>query len=302
MVIKQSASYNTPRDFFIYLLSIITLYVFFINLIFLLFAIINFYLPSPLNNYEINYNASLRWHIAALFITFPVYLYTTVMIRKDFLHYPEKRNLKIRRWLLYFTLFLAINIMMSDLGVLFYHFLGGEITAGFLYKTLIIFFSVACLFGFYFKDLHQGWSSLQAALWLWFIVILVLLTLIMGFHLTGTPNLARNQALDNKRINNLTTIQMEVIHYWQHNHRLPPSLDVLTNTLTGYSVPSDPITQLPYGYRVVSPSTFELCADFSTMSQDRNAYQPNINWNWSHPAGLYCFQRKVSPSTLLNIR
>lgn len=304
MPLKNIDSYNTPKDFFIYLLSIITLYIFFTSFIALLFKFVNIYFPDNLDISRLYNIESIRWYVAIIIITFPVYIYTLISIRKDYLRYPEKRNLKVRKWLLYFTLFLASVIIMCDLGTLLYYFLGGDITVRFLLKTLIIFLLVTTLFIFYLRELHRGWPSFQAMIWLWLTLILVLMSLVYGFYLIGTPEQARQELIDEKRVNDLTSIQSELLQYWRQKKQLPNNLDELTNPISGYKAPDDPVTKNPYRYKVLSAYTFQLCSVFSTPSETKTFYKINtdsdLNWNWAHPAGYYCFQRTIDPELYKN--
>jgi hypothetical protein len=191
-------SYNTPKDFFIYFLSVITLYFFFTSLVLLLFHFINQIFPYKAYN-EVRNIQAIRWYVATIIVTLPVYIYTLISLRKDYLRYPEKRNLKVRKWLFYFTLFLAALTAMFDLGTLLYQFLGGAITARFLFKTITLLALVAVLFYFYLGELHRGWDSHKILYWLVGIIMLTLVTLSYGFYLIGSPASAR-KALQNPLI------------------------------------------------------------------------------------------------------
>lgn len=300
---KETEIYNTPKDFFMYLLSVITLYIFFCSLMSLLFKFVNHAYPE---GNLLDTLGSIRWHITTLMITFPVFIFTLTSIRKDYSHSPEKRSLKIRKWLLYFTLFLAALITMIDLGTLLFYFLGGDVTQRFLWKAVILLISTIALFYFYLRELHQGWNGKQIMVWLGALITVVVLTVVYGFYLIGTPSSARKLQMDEKKVNHLRQIQYHIIEYRTQKKQLPPSLDSLTNALTGYKAPSDPVTHKPYGYTVLSKNSFKICAQFELPYSKNDAKNvsstPNyfgesstLNWNWSHPAGYYCFTRTIDP-------
>ena len=134
---------NQPRDVFLYLLSIISLVASTIGIGILLFQYINVYFPDVISDPYFspsNYYGTIRSALAALIVFFPVYLWVSRFLKKDIDENPEKRELKIRKWLLYLTLFVASLTIIGDLIALIYNFLNGELTLRFVYKILSIFF------------------------------------------------------------------------------------------------------------------------------------------------------------------
>jgi hypothetical protein len=293
---------TTPKDFFLHLLSIITLYISAVSFAALLFTDINLLFPettqyTPLNLGEIN---SIRWHIATLLITFPVYIYTLIALRKEWQLSPEKSQIKIRKWLFYLTLFLAAVIIMGTLGSLIYYFLGGEITKRFLIKVCVALIVTGFIFFYYLRDLRQKWSSQQLKILTVIIPLIVLMVLSYGFYLIGSPQKARKTNFDQRRITDLETIQGSIIQYWIYKNKLPDSLNELTNEITGFKVPNDPESGSTYGYRIISKLSFELCANFDLPSNQQISDQINFDkrshWNWQHKIGHFCFTRKIDPS------
>src|SRR5688572_19048999 len=108
----QEVGYSTPRDTFLYLLSLVTLVVSAVSFGMLVYQFIDIKFPDPLRyggfysplsaNFEI-----IRSALAALIVVFPVFFWTSRVLRKDVVADPAKRGLRIRRWLLYFTVFVA---------------------------------------------------------------------------------------------------------------------------------------------------------------------------------------------------
>ncbi len=127
------------------------------------------------------------------------------------------------------------------------------------------------------------------------VTAVVTASIITGFFLIGSPMTERVRRFDERRVNDLQTIQWEVINYWQKKNRLPVTLDELRDDVRGFSVPADPATGAAYGYALETPSDgpiFSLCADFSM--ENRGAGDPVYRQdNWDHPAGQFCFRRAV---------
>src|SRR3989344_3154358 len=148
-----------PKDVFLHLLAIITLYASAISFSVLLFQYINVLIPDPLGvggyYYAQGANQTIRWSLAMLMVIFPVFLGANWFLNKDYRAHPEKRNARIRKWLLYFTLFVAALIIIGDVVALIYNLLGGELTARFLLKMLTILFVAGSVFGYYLADIRK---------------------------------------------------------------------------------------------------------------------------------------------------
>ncbi len=147
---------TSPKDFFIHLLSILALYFSAASFLVLIFQYINILVPDVLNNNAYDqegYVRDLRYALASLIIIFPVYLFSNYFLNKSFVASPEKRFLRIRRWLVYFTLFATACIVIGDLVYLLYTFLNGEVTLRFILKVLGVFFVSSSIFTYYFWDM-----------------------------------------------------------------------------------------------------------------------------------------------------
>ncbi|MBI4143126.1 hypothetical protein HY480_04600, partial [Candidatus Uhrbacteria bacterium] len=250
----------------------------------------------------------LRWATATLTIVFPVYLWTTRAIRRDLARAPEKRRLRTRRWLLHFTLFAAAVTIIGDLVALVNHFLTGELTSRFVLKVIIILAIAAVVFASELGALREdaGEQPPVPLPWLRYGAIVgVTMSVIAGFWVSGSPIRERLRQADAMRVNNLQSIQSEVVRFWQRTGRLPTALGDLTDAIAGYAVPRDPATNQPYEYRVVGAREFELCATFRTdgSAQDRLMRKPapypigaQPEWNWTHGEGRTCFTRTIDPT------
>lgn len=148
---------TSPRDVFMHLLSIITLYISAGSFLALLFQYINVLWPDQLQGYYEARSAysAIRWAIAALVVTYPVHLWIMWSLNKSYLAAPSKRNLRIRKWLIYFTLFAAGLILMGDAVALIYNLLSGELTIRFLLKVLSVFLVAGTVFGYYLRDVRR---------------------------------------------------------------------------------------------------------------------------------------------------
>ena len=149
----------SPKDVFTHLLAIATLYASAVSFLVLVFQSINVWLPDALT--EAGYyarmaaNSGIRFSIATLVIVFPVYVLTMRYLNKSYDVNPTKRNLRVRKWLVYFTLFVAALVVMGDLVALINNLLNGELTMRFGLKIAAVLFVAGSIFYYYFMDIKK---------------------------------------------------------------------------------------------------------------------------------------------------
>ena len=147
---------SSPKDVFLNLLVIFTLYSSATSFLVLLFQYINILVPDPLlSRWDIfSYYSQARWAIAVLIVAFPIYVFVSYYLEKQYRKEAEKRALRVRKWLLYFTLFAAALIMIGDLIWLIYNFLEGELTLRFILKVFSFLFVAGTIFFYYLWDIR----------------------------------------------------------------------------------------------------------------------------------------------------
>ncbi|MFH1188498.1 MAG: DUF5671 domain-containing protein [bacterium] len=290
---------TTPRDFFLHLLTSAMLYAAAISWSVLMFQIINIAFPDILNSsgYQIDsYYSVLRGALSWFFITFPVYMVAMRYLKREYVRYPEKLMLWIRRWLTYFTLFVASLIIIGDIIFLFNTFLDGELTIRFVLKVIAVLFIAGSIFGYYIWDIRQDVpEKLLMARYIGYGMMTVFaISLIGGFFFIGSPQTQRMREADRQRVNDLSNAESEIITYWQKKDVLPQSLKELENSLSYFTVPQDPETKEPYAYKITGDLSFELCAVFVLPSTEADqSFDSNSRWN--HEGGEVCFQRTIDP-------
>jgi heme/copper-type cytochrome/quinol oxidase subunit 2 len=278
-----------------------------VSLIAILFQYVNYFIKDPLE-YGDDIQGVLRRSIATIIIVFPVYVLTAWFFHKEEVSHPDRREIKIRKWLVYLTLFISAITVIVDLVTLVYKFLGGELSPRFGLKVLAVLVVAAGVFWYYLWDLRRptGALSLQKKTALRGIAAVIAGIIIGGFFLIGSPASQRLVRFDQQRITDLQYIQQEVINNWQQKEVLPADLAALTDSISGFSAPLDPETKEQYGYTVKSSLTFELCANFITDSKAVNSTQPYrspydpYQQNWEHGIGETCFSRTIDPELYRN--
>ncbi len=301
----KSLPRSTAKDVFSHLLAIAMLYVGVISFITMLFEYINVKFPDALNFYYTGSLDTIRQSMASLIIVWPVYILMSWLINKDLNGEPGKSQIGIRKWLLYLTLFVTAVTIIVDLVTLVNFFLNGEITTRFILKVIVVLITSAAVFGYYLWDLRNEGAKAklpkQAAI---ASSVVVIISIALGFVFVGSPAQQRQVRFDEQRVNDLANIQNEIINYYGQKEVLPPTIDSLTNTLTGFTVPTDPDTKAAYEYTVKSKLDFQLCATFVTASTSSNVtmidrpvyYGSPFGENWNHDAGRVCFDRTIDPT------
>jgi competence protein ComGC len=291
---------STPKDFFLHLFNIVTFYIAVVNFIILFKTYINVLFPDPID-YFYGVTETVRTCMAILLISLPAYIFTSWLLGKDLKAMPEKREMGLRKWLVYLTLFLAGITIVVTLIVFLNNFLGGELTARFSLDMLLILLVAVAIFGYYMWDLKRKdreTSKLPRTV-AWLVSLFVLAGIALGFLIIGTPSMQRDREMDQRKVSDLNIIQSQVTNYFNQNDRLPVSLDEVKD-ISLYVECKDPGVCETYEYRVVDEDTFELCAFFDSDSGklgviDVPADPYRYLGNWEHPAGRACFERDVEP-------
>ncbi len=294
---------TTPKDFFLWVGAIVSLYWSITSFIQLVFNEISYTFPTLLSQVRDPYQSGMSYEMASLIILFPLLLLIMNVIRHDLAKDPSRSEIWVRRWALYLTLFLAGATMVGDLIILLNSFLSGQtILLPFLLEVAIVFLVSVALFLHFIADLRGYWSEFPKRLHRisWVIGVLIALTILAGFLIVGTPAHARLVLLDQGKVQDLQTINEEIISYWQGNQKLPVSLATLS--FDGISLPIDPQSGDSYSYQVTGKLTYNLCAIFngqSTTETIGSVSMPmipagsGVGESWGHTAGYNCFHLSI---------
>jgi len=293
---------SSMAEMFVNFLSFILLGIVAMSTGFLYFQTINKYFPD----YQFTiFNASgIHYAIASLIIGFPIYIVAIWFWFRSFSANigATKTESRLSKWLTYIVLLIAGGTIIGDLIAVVFNFLQGEYGARFLLKALTIVVIAGLVFCFYFferkkiqykKEIPSSTFMLSAIV----SAVLVVVAIIFGFIVGGTPLEARFRNQDIQRTNNLQELSSCINSFAYDNSRLPKDLNELKSGVR-YSYCSsmavDPETQREYEYLVVSSSEFELCGEFaqSTLNELPNA---DYYGKWQkHDKGRMCETQTVT--------
>jgi len=294
---------NIPRDVFLHLLAIVTLYWSAVSFITLLWQTINHFLPDVLNYYPGQITEPLRFAVASLIIVFPVFLITSWYLNKIYRRESVVRESKIRKWLLYLTLFVSAITVIVDLVMVVLNLLSGETTLRFILKAVSVLVVAVVIFGYYLDDVRKETPAKSAKYYALISVIIILIGVVSAFFIIGSPATANLMNLDQRKIFDLQEIQYQIVNYWQKKEVLPATLSVLNDPISSFKAPVDPQTNQPYEYNIIDAQnlSFELCADFNKEGGDMYGEARSVNGpakgfaldNWQHTTGRVCFERTI---------
>ncbi|MES2408719.1 MAG: DUF5671 domain-containing protein [Patescibacteria group bacterium] len=292
-------SSQAPKNFFIQIGIFATLYISAISFLVFLFSVINNVFPQVLDYYPDT--SAIRFSISTLIVVFPLFIWLSRVYRNFITENIEFKEGKLRKWIIYFTLALTGATIAGDAIVLINSFLAGlDFTTGFLLKVLSVFVVAGAIFTYCLKDLKGYFNEnpKRSKVWATTVSIIVLLSIIIGFVMIGSPKHQRDVNFDSQRVNDLSNLQYQVVNYYQQKGVLPGVLSDMVDPLSGNMIPLDPETLKGYEYRTTGKLSFEVCADFKTVSdnnQVKAVYAMNGDESWQHGAERTCFARNIDP-------
>ncbi len=294
---------GSARDAFFHLLAFTTLYSTVISLIVLLFQYIDILFPDiALQPYAYDaYSSTIRWCIAIIIVSFPLFVFLSRSLIADSIRHPEKLQSGVRKWLTYLTLFVTACTVIGDVITLLFALLQGDLTVTFLLKVLAVFLLTGLPFVYYFLTLRMTFDEYKKTslhrLGTIASVVVVLGTIAWGFVTVGGPGTARLEQLDQSRVTDLQMIQNQIYDdvYGAMRYKvpgiftslptpLPRDLEAVASSATQQKIRiTDPSTGTPYTYRI-NGTLFYLCATFDLVSDK------SYSIFWNHPAGEKCFE------------
>lgn len=315
---EPTTTINKPhaKYFFLQLGIIALLYTAVTTFLSFCFDVINYLFPDRQAYSFDPYSTSLRLSVSVLIVVFPVLIYLSRLVHKELIAHPEDRQLSVRKWLSYLTLFLAALTIIVDAIVLLNTFLSGEISTRFVAKFAAVLIVAFAVFWYTIRDLKGIYFEKPQLLKLFTYVtsVVVVVSIVGGFFVMGSPAKQRMLRDDMNRQNDLSSIQSQVLNYYQTSGKLPESINVLKDDFEYYNEETfiDPVTNNQYEYKVVTGTTsiaFELCAEFDLESvtddvQGRGGYKANSMYSvdyygfgssFEHVKGKNCYTRTIDP-------
>jgi len=281
----------------------VALYTVVFNLINLLFTVISKAYPQIQSYNYYSPSSSISFPVATLIIFFPIFILLMWLLEKGYVTEPLKKQIAIRRWLTYITLFIAGLSLAGDLVSVLYYFIDGqELTTGFLLKALVVLVLAGLVFFYYISDIREKLNSKSRKMWALVSGLIILASIIWGFSVLGSPRTQQLIKYDEQRVNDLQNVQWQILNYYQRTGSVPQNLEQLADPLSGFMLPKDRQTSENYEYKKTGNLDFELCANFNlsrtggTMPYEPLVSKVGADENWNHPGAHHCFKRTIDPT------
>lgn len=143
---------------FLYILFFISLYVLATAIGILFHNWVDADIPDVANLSMTRYtddNALVRGAIAAVVVSYPIFLTLALILKKQLAKQPLVRNLRSRKILIYITLIGTFLIMLGHVIATIYGFLGGTLTANSVGHLGVTFLIAGAIFAYFINEVKN---------------------------------------------------------------------------------------------------------------------------------------------------
>ncbi|MDD3085435.1 MAG: DUF5671 domain-containing protein [Candidatus ainarchaeum sp.] len=266
---------KNPKFAFYYVLSLVALIFMSFSVGMIIFSIINKTIIDALSfSYIIDDSSSLRFGIAALIISAPIFFVCVKTINRNLKKGHMDKDGALRNWLTYFILAVsAIIILGSFVGVI-YNFLEGETTLKSILQLVTVMVIAALVFSYYMYDIRR--NEIKKKDWIINTFFIASLTIVLASFITSwffmeSPKMAHIRRIDDQLLNNINSVENYINNYYDLKNKLPDSLEQVANEVDiyhNYNIFFDPETKEEIEYHKLGEKEFELCANFRVDSYD----------------------------------
>lgn len=265
------------------------------------FLLIEKYIIDPLNPVTYWDYDSLKFAIASLIITAPIYIILINFVQKYLSNGRLNINSHVRKWLSYLTILVSSLVIIGELIAVIMSFLDGELTlmSGLKFLTVTLIAAGILLYSIF--DIRREKIHKHNILRIVFNAIIIplsIITLVIAGFLMESPSHARYRRIDEQTLNKLDSLKNGISNYNFEYEALPENLDVLKKADRVYLYIEDfnSIDAMhPIKYTVVDEDSYSLCADFHLSSTEIEDYSYYGRYDdvFDHEAGYQCFNLDV---------
>jgi hypothetical protein len=196
MILKN----NNAKFAFMYMFSLVALLFMALGTGQVFFQAINKYIPDFAAPYANGFDSGLlKFAISALIISIPLYYLTMRFLEQNLIKGHLEKEAGIRRWLIYFILFVSSVTMVIWLMITIGNFLDGELTSKFILKALTAIVIAGIIFSYYLYDIRRESPKANDKVVLIYLIASLLITvgsLVFSFFFVESPVEARARRHD----------------------------------------------------------------------------------------------------------
>lgn len=266
------------------------------------FVLIEKYVVDPLNPVSYWDYDSLKFSIASLVITTPIYIVLINYVQKYLSNGRLNINSHVRKWLSYLTILVSSLVIIGELISVIMNFLDGELTLMVSLKLLTVILIAIGILLYSIFDIRREELKGRNMLRIVFnsiIIPLSIITLIIAGVLMESPSHARYRRIDEQTLNKLNEIKYGISNYNSEYGQLPETLEILQKADRVYLYVED-FNSLdenhPIKYTITDEDSYSLCADFNLSTEEIEKYGSSYNYYedvLDHEAGYQCFDLDV---------
>ncbi len=273
------------------MLSLVTLFIMSLSFGGIVFEIIDKFSPD-IAKYG---GSSLKSSMSGILIASPIFYFSMNAIYSSLKTGELNKDSEVRKWLVYFILFISSVVVIGALMGILNTFLDGALTINFIFKALTVLFIACLIFGFYFYDIKRQEFTDFKVNKVFFLVslIFVLSGLIASFFIVESPTEARNRKIDDMILQDFNNIDYALQEYYNKNEELPETLNNLKDSIRYFSLNFvNPVNNEEYVYEIVGEKKYRLCTYFSSSNilKERKSY---LDERWEHSQGYNCIEINI---------
>lgn len=266
---------KNPKFAFYYLLSLVALVFTSFSIGMIIFSIIDKTIVDALSfSYNIHNNGSLRFGIAALIISAPIFFLCVRAINRNLKKGYMDKDGALRNWLTYFILAVSAVIILGSFVGVIYNFLEGETTLKSILQFATVMVIAALVFSYYMYDIKR--NEIKKKDWIINIFLITSLVIILAVFVASwffieSPKTAHNRRIDDKLLNNINSVENYINNYYDLKKELPNNIEQVIKEVdiyANYSIFVDPETKQEIEYHKLGEKEFELCANFRVDSYE----------------------------------
>lgn len=292
---------------FLYLLTLVTLGFTVFAIGDILFSLITKYVPDPLlDNTALAYR-DLKFSIASLIITAPLFIVLANYIQKYIKSERISLESQVRKWLSFATIFIASCVIIGVLIGIIVNYLDGNLSLRMFFELVVVLALSTMVLLYNIFDIRRQNVPKKNILQMVFNLVVIPLTvisLIIAFFLVESPTQARFRRIDEKTMNTMSQIKSGLENYYYNEKNLPNDLDTLKNQSDKYYIYIEDFNTIDKDhfitYERLAGNRYVMCADFLLSSEQMKEVTYNTYYAelFPHNVGNNCFtyELKADPS------
>ena len=292
---------NNAKFAFLYMFSLVALLFVALGAGQVIFQAINKFIADFTAPYGNGFNSSLlKFAISSLIIATPIYFLTMRYLERNLQAGDLDREAPVRRWLIYFILFVSSVVMIVWLMITIGNFLDGDLTSKFILRAITVIVIAGIIFSYYLYDIRRREIKKNNKVILGYLIAALLISvgsLIASFFFVESPAAARARRHDEAVLGHFTQIDSMLSAYYSKNTKLPETLDKAQDSApyVVLSTLKDPLSGKTYEYKRLDNASYELCADFMTDNRKTTPDESTYTYadRWPHDKGHQCLKQKA---------